>query len=75
MAELVHAGRVPAGVVTVNLAGLPAVSVPAGLTATGLPLGLQLIGKAFDEGTLLRAARAVEEAADFKHSPAKWWSV
>jgi aspartyl-tRNA(Asn)/glutamyl-tRNA(Gln) amidotransferase subunit A len=61
--------------VTVNLAGLPAISVPAGLTATGLPLGLQLIGKAFDEGTLLRAARAVEDAADFKHSPAKWWSV
>ncbi|MCP5410758.1 MAG: Asp-tRNA(Asn)/Glu-tRNA(Gln) amidotransferase subunit GatA [Alphaproteobacteria bacterium] len=61
--------------VTVNLAGLPGIAVPAGLTANGLPLGLQLIGKAFDEGTLLRAARAVEEAADFKHSPAKWWSV
>jgi aspartyl-tRNA(Asn)/glutamyl-tRNA(Gln) amidotransferase subunit A len=61
--------------VTVNLAGLPGISVPAGLTANGLPLGLQLIGKAFDEATLLRAARAVEQAADFKHSPAKWWSV
>jgi aspartyl-tRNA(Asn)/glutamyl-tRNA(Gln) amidotransferase subunit A len=61
--------------VTVNLAGLPGISVPAGLTANGLPLGLQLIGKAFDEATMLRAARAVEQAADFKHSPAKWWSV
>ncbi|HTC84815.1 MAG TPA: Asp-tRNA(Asn)/Glu-tRNA(Gln) amidotransferase subunit GatA [Rhizomicrobium sp.] len=61
--------------VTVNLAGLPGISVPAGLTDSGLPLGLQLIGKAFDEATLLRAALAVEMAADFKHSPAKWWSV
>src|SRR6195952_4647245 len=61
--------------VTVNLAGLPGISVPAGLTETGLPLGLQLIGKAFDEATLLRAASAIETAADFKHSPAKWWSV
>jgi len=59
--------------VTVNLAGLPGISVPAGLTASGLPLGLQLIGKAFDEATLLRAASALETAADFKHSPAKWW--
>jgi aspartyl-tRNA(Asn)/glutamyl-tRNA(Gln) amidotransferase subunit A len=61
--------------VTVNLAGLPGISVPAGLTENGLPLGLQLIGKAFDEATLLRAALAIETAADFKHSPAKWWSV
>jgi aspartyl-tRNA(Asn)/glutamyl-tRNA(Gln) amidotransferase subunit A len=61
--------------VTVNLAGLPGIAVPAGLTQNGLPLGLQLIGKAFDEATLLRAACAVEEAAAFKHSPAKWWSV
>jgi aspartyl-tRNA(Asn)/glutamyl-tRNA(Gln) amidotransferase subunit A len=61
--------------VTVNLAGLPGIAVPAGLTSTGLPMGLQLIGKAFDEATLLRAAFAVETAADFKHSPAKWWSV
>jgi aspartyl-tRNA(Asn)/glutamyl-tRNA(Gln) amidotransferase subunit A len=61
--------------VTVNLAGLPGISVPAGLTPNGLPLGLQLIGKAFDEATLLRAAYAVETAADFKHSPAKWWNV
>ena len=61
--------------VTVNLAGLPGISVPAGLTENGLPLGLQLIGKAFDEATLLRAAYAVETAADFKHSPAKWWNL
>jgi len=61
--------------VTVNLAGLPGISVPAGLSENGLPLGLQLIGKAFDEATLLRAAQAVETAANFKHSPAKWWSV
>ena len=58
-----------------NLAGLPGISVPAGLTQTGLPLGLQLIGKAFDEATLLRAAQAVEAAADFKAKPANWWSV
>src|SRR5471032_1216526 len=61
--------------VTVNLAGLPGLAVPAGLTESGLPLGLQLIGKAFDEGTMLRAAQAIETAADFKHSPAKWWSL
>ena len=61
--------------VTVNLAGLPGITVPAGLTANGLPLGLQLIGKAFDEGVLLRAALALETAADFKHSPAKWWTA
>src|SRR4029077_19730043 len=43
--------------VTVNLAASPAIAVPAGLTADGLPLGLQLIGKAFDEATVLRAGR------------------
>ncbi len=60
--------------VTVNLAGLPGISVPGGLSESGLPLGLQLIGKAFDEATLLRAAAAVETAADFKAKPARWWA-
>jgi aspartyl-tRNA(Asn)/glutamyl-tRNA(Gln) amidotransferase subunit A len=59
--------------VTVNLAGLPGLSVPAGLSDTGLPLGLQLIGKAFDEGTILRAGKAIEEAANFIHKPVNWW--
>ena len=56
--------------VPVNLSGLPGISVPAGLTADGLPLGLQLIGRAFDEETLLRAAGVVETAAGFKALPA-----
>ena len=55
--------------VTVNLAGLPGVSVPAGLSADGLPLGLQLIGRAFDEATLLNAAFALERAAGFAARP------
>ncbi|MEO7053730.1 MAG: Asp-tRNA(Asn)/Glu-tRNA(Gln) amidotransferase subunit GatA [Rhizomicrobium sp.] len=59
--------------VTVNLAGLPGLSVPAGLTDNGLPLGLQLIGKAFDEATVLRAGLAIEQAAEFRHKPANWW--
>ncbi len=59
--------------VTVNLAGLPGISVPAGLTADGLPLGLQLIGKAFDEATILRAARAIETASGFDARPTQWW--
>src|SRR5215469_9507144 len=59
--------------VTVNLAGLPGLAVPAGLTDAGLPLGLQLIGKAFDEATVLRAGRAVEVAADFRAKPETWW--
>jgi aspartyl-tRNA(Asn)/glutamyl-tRNA(Gln) amidotransferase subunit A len=59
--------------VTVNLAGLPGLAVPAGLTETGLPLGLQLIGKAFDEATVLRAGRAIETAAAFTAKPDAWW--
>jgi aspartyl-tRNA(Asn)/glutamyl-tRNA(Gln) amidotransferase subunit A len=59
--------------VTVNLAGLPGISVPAGLTPEGLPLGLQIIGKAFDEATVLRVGRAVEQAAAFTAKPETWW--
>jgi aspartyl-tRNA(Asn)/glutamyl-tRNA(Gln) amidotransferase subunit A len=59
--------------VTVNLAGLPGLAVPAGLSDSGLPLGLQLIGKPFDEGTVLKAGLAIEEAANFRHKPAQWW--
>jgi aspartyl-tRNA(Asn)/glutamyl-tRNA(Gln) amidotransferase subunit A len=55
--------------VTVNLAGLPGISVPAGLDNRGLPLGLQLIGRAFDEETVLRAGRAIERAANFTAKP------
>lgn len=61
--------------VTVNLAGLPGISVPAGLSSEGLPLGLQLIGKAFDEETLLRAAFALEQAAEFTAEPKTWWTA
>ncbi|WP_374655452.1 Asp-tRNA(Asn)/Glu-tRNA(Gln) amidotransferase subunit GatA [Phenylobacterium sp.] len=59
--------------VTVNLAGLPGMSIPAGVDAKGLPLGLQLIGKALDEGTLFSLGGALEKAADFKAKPARWW--
>jgi aspartyl-tRNA(Asn)/glutamyl-tRNA(Gln) amidotransferase subunit A len=58
--------------VTVNMAGLPGIAVPAGLDARGLPLGLQLIGKAFDESTLFQAAHVIEQAAG-RFAPAKWW--
>jgi aspartyl-tRNA(Asn)/glutamyl-tRNA(Gln) amidotransferase subunit A len=61
--------------VTVNLAGLPGLAVPAGLTADGLPLGLQIIGKAFDEATVLQVGRSVEQAAEFTAKPASWWRV
>jgi aspartyl-tRNA(Asn)/glutamyl-tRNA(Gln) amidotransferase subunit A len=53
-----------------NLAGLPGISVPAGLGEDGLPLGLQVIGRAFDEETVLKVARAIERAADFTAVPA-----
>ncbi|HEX4299226.1 MAG TPA: Asp-tRNA(Asn)/Glu-tRNA(Gln) amidotransferase subunit GatA [Devosia sp.] len=59
--------------VTVNMAGLPGIAVPAGKDASGLPLGLQLIGKPFDEETLFAAARVIERSAATDFSPAKWW--
>ncbi len=59
--------------VTVNLAGLPGISTPAGLDARGLPLGLQLIGKPFGEADLLNAATALERAAGFSAKPDRWW--
>jgi aspartyl-tRNA(Asn)/glutamyl-tRNA(Gln) amidotransferase subunit A len=58
--------------VTVNMAGLPAIAVPAGLTANGLPLALQLIGRPFDEAMLFRTAEIIEQAAGI-FSPARWW--
>ena len=60
--------------VTVNMAGLPGMSVPAGLSSEGTPLGLQLIGRPFDEETLFRTARAIEEAAGPLAKPQDWWS-
>lgn len=59
--------------VTVNLAGLPGVSVPAGLDKDGLPLGLQLIGKPWGEAEMLNAAYALESASGFTAKPDKWW--
>ena len=59
--------------VTVNLAGLPGLSLPAGLDANGLPLGLQLIGRPLDEGTLFSLAGALEKAAAFTAKPERWW--
>ena len=58
--------------VTVNMAGLPGIAVPAGVSKDGLPLGLQLIGKAFDEETLFTAAAAIEQVAGGYQAP-KWW--
>ncbi|NTF86860.1 Asp-tRNA(Asn)/Glu-tRNA(Gln) amidotransferase subunit GatA [Agrobacterium rhizogenes] len=58
--------------VTVNMAGLPGIAVPAGLDSKGLPLGLQLIGKPFDEETLFKTAHVIEQAAG-KFTPTKWW--
>ncbi len=59
--------------VTVNMAGLPGMSVPAGLSSEGTPLGLQLIGKPFDEETLFRTAQVIEDAAGRFAAPDEWW--
>ena len=59
--------------VTANLAGLPGISVPAGLDSGGLPLGLQVIGKALDEATVFRVGKALEDAAGFSGKAEKWW--
>ncbi|MCE7028244.1 Asp-tRNA(Asn)/Glu-tRNA(Gln) amidotransferase subunit GatA [Jiella avicenniae] len=58
--------------VTVNMAGLPGIAVPAGLDAGGLPLGLQLIGRPFDEETLFALGSVIEKAAG-RFTPQKWW--
>ncbi|MCO5133529.1 MAG: Asp-tRNA(Asn)/Glu-tRNA(Gln) amidotransferase subunit GatA [Phyllobacteriaceae bacterium] len=58
--------------VTVNMAGLPGIAVPAGTDHQGLPLGLQLIGKPFEEETLFQAAHVIEDAAG-RFEPEKWW--
>ena len=58
--------------VTVNMAGLPGIAVPAGLDGQGLPLGLQLIGKPFEEGTLFQAGAVIEQSAGRFHAE-RWW--
>ena len=58
--------------VTVNMAGLPGIAVPAGLNAQGLPLGLQLIGRPFDEEMLFRTGQILEDAAG-RFTPTRWW--
>jgi aspartyl-tRNA(Asn)/glutamyl-tRNA(Gln) amidotransferase subunit A len=58
--------------VTVNMAGLPGLAVPGGLSAEGLPLGLQLIGRPFDEETLFSLGHVIEKAAG-RFSPERWW--
>ena len=60
--------------VPVNLSGLPAISVPAGYDKNNLPLGLQLIGKPFDEQTILNLSLAIEKRANFKKNFKVWWN-
>ena len=60
--------------VTANIAGIPAMSVPAGLDANGLPLGLQVITKALDEETMFAVGGALEQAAGFTAKPEQWWA-
>jgi aspartyl-tRNA(Asn)/glutamyl-tRNA(Gln) amidotransferase subunit A len=59
--------------VPASLAGLPAMSVPATINADGLPLGLQLVGRPFDEQGVLNAGLAIQRRAGFTAKPEKWW--
>jgi len=61
--------------VPASLAGLPAISVPAGLSGEGLPLGLQIIGRPFAEAEVLKVGEVVERAAGFTHRPNLWWQA
>jgi aspartyl-tRNA(Asn)/glutamyl-tRNA(Gln) amidotransferase subunit A len=60
--------------VTANMAGVPGISVPAGLSSEGTPLGLQLIGRPFDEATLFQAGQVIEDAAGRFPAPDRWWA-
>jgi aspartyl-tRNA(Asn)/glutamyl-tRNA(Gln) amidotransferase subunit A len=60
--------------VTANLTGLPALALPTGLDKQGLPLGLQVIGKALDEESVFAVSAALEKAANFRAKPTKWWA-
>ena len=66
-------GRAQIGPVPVNLAGLPAISIPAGHDTAGYPLGLQIIGKAFQEQEILNLAYAIEDKINFKNKINDWW--
>ena len=59
--------------VPVNLAGLPGISIPAGLDKKGYPLGLQIIGKSFDEQNILNIAYSMEHKINFKFNLKEWW--
>ena len=59
--------------VTVNLAGLPAISVPTGYDQLGLPLGLQIIGRPWEESEILNIAYSLEKNSDFNKKPTCWW--
>ena len=59
--------------VTANLAGLPGISVPVSLDKNGLPLGLQVIGKALDESACFKVGAALESASGFNQKPDAWW--